>query len=384
MRRRVFLAWHLLMKQKNRLIVAMAGIAFADMLMFMQLGFQGALFESNVRPQRALEADLVVLNTRFEALHAPQGFSRDKLLLCASHPTVREVIPLNYGFAEWRNPVTRTYRLLLVFGVDPEHPPFGQFSQTRPWNDLMTLGHVWFDRASRPEFGPVPQLMADGGALESEVSHKRVEVTGLFTLGANFAADGNLMASRTTFLHLLPKHRRDTIEAGLIRLRPGADVEGTAADLQRRVGTAEMVVTRERFAQIEKEHWERSTSIGFIFAQGVAIGFVVGLVIVYQVLSSDVSDHLAEYATLKAMGYSNRYLVGVFAQESLLLAVLGFLPGLGITLALYDRAAAATTLPIAMTPERAIGVFGATLTMCFLSGVIAASKLRRADPADIF
>lgn len=384
MRRRVFLAWHLLMKQKNRLIVAMAGIAFADMLMFMQLGFQGALFESNCRPQRAFEADLVMLSSRFEALLAPQGFSRDKLLLCASHPAVREVIPLNYGFAEWRNPVTRTYRLLLVFGVDPEHPPFGQLSQSRPWSDLLTLGHVWFDRASRPEFGPVAELLADGGAVESEVSRKRIEVTGLFTLGSNFAADGNLLASRSTFLHLLPNHRPDIIEAGLVRLRAGADVEAVAANLQERVGTAEMVVTRERSAQLEKEHWERSTSIGFIFAQGVVIGFVVGLVIVYQVLSSDVSDHLAEYATLKAMGYSNHYLLGVFAQEALLLAVLGFVPGLGITLALYDRAASATTLPIAMTVARALGVFGATLAMCFLSGVIAASKLRRADPADIF
>ncbi|NDD29174.1 MAG: FtsX-like permease family protein [Proteobacteria bacterium] len=384
MRRRVFLAWHLLFKQKSRLAVAMAGIAFANMLMFMQLGFRGALFESNCRPQKALDADLVVLNGRFESLHAPQSFARDKLLLCASHAAVREVISLSYGFAEWRNPVTHGYRLLLVFGIEPEHPPFRAMAQTQSWNDLMTFGHVWFDRASRAEFGPIPRLMAADGQVEGEVSKRRVTVTGLFTLGANFAADGNLIASRSTFLQMIPTHSPDKIEVGLIRLREGADARAVAADLQRRLGTSEIVVTREKFAQIEKDYWQRSTSIGFIFGLGVAIGFVVGIVIVYQVLSSDVSDHLAEYATLKAMGYSNRYLVGVFAQESVLLAVLGFLPGIGIAMVLYHRAAAATTLPIAMDAERAIGVFVATLVMCFISGLVAASKLRYADPADIF
>ena len=384
MTRRVFLAWHLLMKQKGRLAVAMAGIAFANMLMFMQLGFRGALFESNCRPQRALDGDLVVLNRCFESLHAPQGFPIDKLQLCAGHPSVRQVLPINYGFAEWRNPVTRGYRLLLIFGIDPEHPPFKGLGATRDWSDLLVPRNLWFDRASRPEFGPVPRLLDEHPSLDGEISRKSVKITGLFKLGANFAADGNVIASRRSYFAIRPTATPSQIEIGLVRLQPGSDVEVVAQQLQERLGTTEMVVSVEQFAQLEKDYWQRSTSIGFIFGLGVVIGFVVGVVIVYQVLSSDVNDHLAEYATLKAMGYSNAYLVGVFAQEAILLAVLGFIPGIGIALALYSKAAAATTLPIEMNQQRALGVFAATLVMCFVSGLVAAFKLRAADPADIF
>ena len=142
--------------------------------------------------------------------------------------------------------------------------------------------------------------------------------------------------------------------------------------------------TTEEFAQIERDYWANGTGIGFIFGLGVGVGFIVGIVIVYQILYSDVSEHLPEYATLKAMGYGDSYLLGVLLQEALLLAVLGYLPSVVLALGLYQAAFAATLLPISMTTRRAVTVLIMTIVMCSASGAIAMRKLRAADPADIF
>jgi putative ABC transport system permease protein len=107
-------------------------------------------------------------------------------------------------------------------------------------------------------------------------------------------------------------------------------------------------------------------------------------VIVYQILYTDVSDHLAEYATLKAMGYTDTYLLGVVFQEAILLAGLGYIPAFALAVLLYDLTANATLLPIAMTFNRAVLVLLLAVSMCFISGAIAVRRLRAADPADIF
>ncbi|MFO5473947.1 MAG: FtsX-like permease family protein, partial [Dolichospermum sp.] len=134
----------------------------------------------------------------------------------------------------------------------------------------------------------------------------------------------------------------------------------------------------------EKDYWANGTGIGFIFGLGVIVGFIVGIVIVYQILYSDVSDHLPEYATLKAMGYTDNYLLRVLLQEALLLAALGYLPALFLSFGIYQLTFTATLLPIAMKLDRAINVFILTVIMCTISGAIAMQKLRSADPADIF
>ena len=114
------------------------------------------------------------------------------------------------------------------------------------------------------------------------------------------------------------------------------------------------------------------------------MGFVVGVVIVYQVLSTDVNAHLAEYATFKAMGYRNSYLLGVVFEEAIILAALGFVPSVAIALGLYRLTAAATALPLSLPVARALWVLVLTIVMCGLSGAIATRRLQSADPADIF
>jgi putative ABC transport system permease protein len=121
-----------------------------------------------------------------------------------------------------------------------------------------------------------------------------------------------------------------------------------------------------------------------VFSFGVIVGMVVGGIIVYQILFADVNDHLPEYATLKAMGYSNWFLGGIVIQQAVVLAVFGFVPAVGLSIVLYRISGDATRLPLEMTQERAVFVLGLTVAMCVVSALMALRKVRSADPAEIF
>jgi len=170
----------------------------------------------------------------------------------------------------------------------------------------------------------------------------------------------------------------------LIQLKPGVNPETVKATLMAGLPNDVRVMTPEEFAEVEKYYWESQGAIGFIFGLGVIVGFIVGIVIVYQILYTDVANHLPEYATLKAMGYSDHYLLNVLLQEALLLALMGFIPGFLISIGIYQLAYAAIMMPIGMKIERAVLVLVLMFVMCGASGAIAMQKLRSAEPADVF
>jgi putative ABC transport system permease protein len=209
-------------------------------------------------------------------------------------------------------------------------------------------------------------------------------VDGLFTMGLTFAADINLITSATNFKNYFPSQSADDIQMGVIQLDPGVDPLRVKATLESFLDPSVKVFTIRELETVEENYWRHNTSFGVIFGLGVLVGLVVGGIIVYQILYSDVSDHLNEYATLKAMGYDDIFVVSIIIQESLILAVLAFAPSLLLSLGLYAFLARATSLTVVMTAGRAVLVFGFTLVMCSLSGWLATGKLRRLDPAEIF
>lgn len=381
--RKTPLAWLQVSREKTRLAVAIAGIAFADILMFIQLGFQGALYDAAIKPHRNLQADLVLINPQFQTLFSVKSFSRERLYQTLGYAGVQSVSPIYIGTGQWRNPQTQLDRAILVWGVDPARPAFKFPEVNQNLEQLKLLDRVLFDQAGRPEYGVV-EIFNKMGTAETELNGKAVEVTGLFTNGASFAADGNVLTSDSTFLQLFPDRQPDQIEVGLITLKPGFEAEQVRAQLAAGLPDDIRVLTPEGFAQVEKNYWAQGTGIGFIFGLGVIVGFIVGVVIVYQILYADVSEHLPEYATLKAMGYSDRYLLTTLLQEALFLAALGYLPSLLLAIGLYQITYAATLLPIAMRLDRAVTVLILTILMCTVSGAIASQKLRSADPADVF
>jgi putative ABC transport system permease protein len=372
------------MKEKTRLAIAVAGITFADMLMFIQLGFESALFDAAIKPHRNLQADLILINPQLQTLFSVKSFSRERLYQTLANDGVQSVNSVYIGTGQWRNPETRLERAILVWGVDPVKPPFKSEDTKENIPQLKQLYQVLFDQAGRPEYGVVGEIFQKTGKYETELNSKAIQVKGLFTDGASFAADGNVITSDSTFLQLFPERQSSQIEVGLITLKPGVDPETMRSQLAARLPNDISVLTPEEFAQIEKKYWEAGTAIGFIFGLGTAVGFIVGIVIVYQILYSDVSEHMPEYATLKAMGYSDNYLLLVLMQEALLLAILGYLPAFFLSIGLYQLTYAATMLPLFMKLERAIYVLILTIIMCSFSGAIAMRKLRSADPADVF
>ncbi len=221
--------------------------------------------------------------------------------------------------------------------------------------------------------------------MQTEIDNRSVTVEGLFTLGASFGADGNIITSDLNFIRIFHRRRsRGLIDIGIVHLQPGTDVKAVIAKMRATLPQDVTIASKEEFVAFEKKYWEESTAIGFIFTLGAAMGFIVGIVIVYQILYTDVNDHLPEYATLKAMGYKDGYFLSVVFQEALILAILGYLPGLGISVGLYGLARTATNLPMYMNLGKVVTVFTMTVIMCFVSGAIAVRKLQAADPADIF
>lgn len=383
--RKTPLAWLQVSREKSRLAIALAGIAFADLLMFTQMGFKDALFNASVKPHYILNTDLVLANPQFETMFAVKSFSRERLYQAMRVDGIESISSLYIGSGPWRNPETNVDRPILIFGTDPTQSIFKVPEINQHLNQLKMLNTVVFDQAGRTEFGPIAELLKKNKTVSIQLNQKEVQVVGVFSLGASFAADGNVVTSDSTFLNLFPERQPNQIDLGLIKVNSNADLETVKANLQQLLPKNEVsVFTLDEFAKREIDYWANSTAIGFIFTLGTVVGFIVGIVIVYQILYSDVSDHLPEYATLKAMGYGDGYLIKVLMQEALILAFLGFIPGFVASIGLYNLAASATLLPIIMSSERAITVLALTIIMCGGSGVVAMRKLRTADPSDIF
>ncbi|MCP9778031.1 FtsX-like permease family protein [Cyanobium sp. T1G-Tous] len=382
--RRIPLAWLLLTRQPVRLAVALAGIAFAGILMFMQLGFRDGLFDASVTIHRLFDTDLVLISPRSSSSVSMAGFPRRRLVQAMADPDVQGITPVHWNLLLWRNPDTKATRSILTLGFEPADPLFTDPSLAPKAKLLQDRGRVLFDELSRPEFGPVAEWFRGGRTVESEINGKKVRVAGLVGLGTSFGADGNLLTSQETYLQLLPNTPPGSIEVGLIRLRAGADADAVVERLKRDLPDDVSVLTKAGFIAFEQNYWRSSTSIGFIFTLGAAMGFVVGCVIVYQILYSDVSDHLPEYATLMAMGYRLPTLLGVVAREGMLLAVFGYLPAYAAGQGLYLLVRNATQLPVSMNLTRALTVFIMILVMCMGSATLAMRRLGDADPAEIF
>ena len=382
--RRIPLAWLLLTRQPVRLAVALAGIAFAGILMFMQLGFRDGLFDASVTIHRLFDTDLVLISPRSSSSVSMAGFPRRRLVQAMADPDVEGVTPVHWNLLLWRNPDTKATRSILTLGFEPADPLFTDPSLAPKAKLLQDRGRVLFDELSRPEFGPVAEWFRSGRTVESEINGKKVRVAGLVGLGTSFGADGNLLTSQETYLQLLPNTPPGSIEVGLIRLRAGADADAVVERLKRDLPDDVSVLTKAGFIAFEQNYWKSSTSIGFIFTLGAAMGFVVGCVIVYQILYSDVSDHLPEYATLMAMGYRLPTLLGVVAREGMLLAVFGYLPAYAAGQGLYLLVRNATQLPVSMNLTRALTVFIMILVMCMGSATLAMRRLGDADPAEIY
>lgn len=386
-RQQIPLAWLQLAHSRVRFIVALAGIAFAGILIFMQLGFQASLYDSAVKVHRTIQADLVLISPEARNFNNMSTIPRRRLYQANSLADIASVKALYIENLLWRPSHVQQPTNLVVLGFDPENSIFNLAAINQQLHQLKIRDHLLFDRGTKGNFLQVLSQLNTGNFFVTEINQRRVNFVGSFQIGNSFGADGYVITSDLNFLRLFRDRSAGGISIGLITLEPGVEADTVKSLLQSYFGKNNRdvnVLTYSEWVEFEKDFWQNGSPIGFIFNLGVLMGFVVGVVIVYQILYSDVSDHLAEYATLKAMGYRHSYLLKLVFQESAILATLGYIPGFAISQLLYSVARTATRLPISMNFNQAVIVFCLTLLMCIISGLVAVQKLQSIDPADIF
>lgn len=377
------IAWSQLSHQKVRLAVAMGGIAFANVLIFMQLGFLSLFTGGATTLPKSMKGDLFLLNPTTEFLGS-NGFDRIRLYQAAAVNGVALTTPVYMKLnVPWAYSTEKKSFEARVYAFNPTQTVFNIPELIQQQAQITTPNSVLFDRLAKPDFGPIPQQFGEKGAVTALLNNRRISVVGLFSLGNSFfLGGGNVVMSDTTYAELFGENAISRISLGVVTLEPGANLQAVKAGIEAAVPGIKAYTHEELIAKELK--FQESTGVAPIFNFGTIMGFVVGVVIVYQVLYSDVNDHLAEYATLKAMGYSDFALLSVIFQEAILLSVLGFLPGLTASIWMYGFLGSLTRLELVMTPEIAVTVFILTIVMCLLSAAIASSKLRSADPADVF
>jgi putative ABC transport system permease protein len=388
---RVPLAWLNLAHDKRRLIVRVLGVAFAVFLMFVELGFWNALLDASVELIQQFNGELIVVSKARYALAIKEPFTTRRLAQAREAPGVRAAyaVYLEYttsfwkdtGVAESQRPSSNPIR---VIAFDPDQPVLNNAEVNAHRADLRILYNVLLDRKSKSVYGVVEP------GIDRELSQHTVHVANTFRLGTDFTSDGSVIMSDLTYAQLFPNELTpDTLslaDVGVLHIDPGADVETVRRAVREVLLPADdvNVYTKEEFLNVEKKYWQRATPIGFIFQFGLFMGFIVGAVICYQIISTDVAEHLPEYATLKAIGYHDLFLSSIVLREALWLALFGFVPGLGLSWLLYRGLDAWVGLPMRLTTLRILLIFGLTTVMCVVSGLLALRKVKTADPAEVF
>ncbi|MBE9068060.1 FtsX-like permease family protein [Leptolyngbya cf. ectocarpi LEGE 11479] len=389
MLKRIPLAWLNLTHDRRRFATSLAGVGFAVLLMFMFNGFMNALYDSQLQLLNRFNGEIVIVNRLRTNMFVPRAFARRRLYQARAFEGVQDAYAMYISEVNWKNPENRKSRVVRVIAINPDEPVLNIPAIASHRQALKLPETALMDTQSRAEVGPIE------AGIVSELADRRIRLVGTFTMGTDFASgNGNLIMSDQNFLRYFAdrgpeedKRSFATVDIGVVKLAPGTNVERMVKTLRDTLPNDVLVMARDGengFVIRERKYWQENTNIGFVFSLLTSMGFFVGIILVYQILYTDVADHWAEYATLKAMGYKNGYLLGVVMQEALILSVLGFIPGVLVSQLLYTAAGNATGLFFQMTPERITNLLIATFIMCLVSGAIAVRKVQTTDPADVF
>ncbi len=388
------LAWKNLIHNPRRLVVALSGVAFAVILIFMELGFLNALLESTVQVLRRLNGDIILLSKAEYALIAAERFDVHRLAAARAIPGVASVSPLYIeGAALLRTSHDRGYPIR-VLAIDEHDPALDLSAFTAHQGDLHAESTALFDTTSRRKFGfPDPSRVARPERAwlpyNGELNGKNLRLVGHFHLGVDFATDGNLLMTTANFARFVPYRAAgddplQLVDLGIVRLKPGASIDAVLDELNKTLPPDVQALSKQQLIDREKKFWQENAPLGYIFMVGAVMGFVVGVVICYQIVYADIADHMREFATLKAIGYGTTYFLGLILEQCLYLSLLGFLPGLAISYLSYRALAMYTGLTMQLTPSLALLILLTTAAMCTLSGLLAVTKLLATDPAELF
>jgi putative ABC transport system permease protein len=370
---------------RARFAAALAGVAFANVLVFSQLGLAGAMYESVATPYRLFQPNLLLMSPHdSETLTDTTTMPRQRLFHALVHPDITAGTPVFLGSTSWLSGQTSSSAIQFV-GLDTQATAFVASHLAEPLVSLSLEDTALVDLRTRfVDMRSFAKARPDA-PLSFEIGNRQLNAVGTTSIGGGFGGDGVFIVSDQTFFRLFPRRSAAAPSHILLQLRAGADAGRVAAELTQLLPPGTVRIRPLAKAMTDEQSYQMTKRpTGLIFAFGVGIGLIVGIVIAYQVLSSDVADHIREYATFKAMGYPNAFFVGIIMEEAIILAAIGFWPGLLLSQLFYVSLAHLTNIPIFMTTERAVAVFFGTIAACGISGMLAMRKLAGADPADLF
>jgi putative ABC transport system permease protein len=376
------LAWRSLTANKWRLVRSSAGIGFAVLLMLTQLGFEGAFFAAALQVLRGLDGDIFLQSAHKYQFATQDPFPASLLAAARTVPGVKSAWPFYADWFDlfWKSPVDAKVYLVRGFAFDTNRPVL----LLPPVNDqatrLQNTGTVLVDDRARRFLG------MDRPVAQSEINGVRVDIVGKFALGPDFISDGTVIMSERTFASVMHASANNPpgVELGVIKLAPGADPAQIQSALRRALPANIAVLTKDQLIAFERSFQANVSSAGPIFAAGTIVGFVVGMLISYQITFTEVSDQLPQYATLKAIGYPTTYLLRVVLEQAALNGIAGWIPAWMMSLGLYRLIGQVALLPMQMTVGIALSSLALTLGMCLLSAAIAVGRVIRADPAAVF
>ena len=380
------LAWLQLKRQPVRYLVAIAGIGFAALLMYMQIGFQSGLLTSATTFYAALDADLVLISPKTVSSASFSQFPQSQLFRANGYDAVESVVPLYVTNISAQKLGGEKPTSLRIIGYDPELKALNVDAINQQASKLKTTGYVLFDTKGNSRTGPVAKAVEENGYQFMTLYNlsQTFRAVGLFGLGSTFAADSNLLTSSSTAIQLANQINFGEISLGLIKVKDKASIPQLQKSLNKLYDGEIQILTKEELISQEQNYWNTSSSFGIVFGFGTFMGVLVGGVMVYQVLYTDVTDHLKEYATLKAVGFSNQFILAIVIQEAILLGISSFIPSTLVSTGMYAFLTSASGINIQMTHQK-IGLVGAlTVGICAASAAIAVNKLRDADPASVF
>lgn len=377
--RRVAFAWRLVAHQKLRSAVAAAGIAFSILVIFLQLGFYRAVVRTATAIPSLLDADLVLVSPRFVHLSEADEIDRARLFQALALPSVASARPLYLRYARWRDPVSGEHCKLFALGFPLDAgAPLRIPGLAEQLPALASSDALLLDSWTQRNCGPLDP------AGRVELREQSATVVGRYPLGVGFLGDGSLLLSDDAFSRYFEGQSLDRAQLGLIRLRPGADPRAAAAELTALLPPDLLVLTRDELSELQIRHWVENTAVGNIFGLGAFAGFAVGLVVLHQVLATDIRNQLPLFATLKAMGYSDGALRRFVLTEAGILVAFGFGPALGLAAVIFALVRASTLLPIYLSAGLLAGVAALTLAMSAAAALLSERRLRRADPAELY
>jgi putative ABC transport system permease protein len=379
------LAWRNLIADKRRLLRSTSGISFAVLLMLLQLGFRGAFLDSALAIIQKLDGDIFVTSSTKFRFGRKDPFSYRYLYAARAVEGVEYARPI-YGewiVSAWKNPQTKKTYNVQVLAFDPDQPVFLFPEIASQTERLKQPDTAMYDQRSRRLLG------APEDGVDTELARRRVRIVGHFSLGPDFTTDGTVIMSDWNFRKYFPSFKSGAsdltdVEVGVIKVRAGFSIEAVQRSLTNGLPGNVSVRTKAELIGLEMAFQNGVSPVGPIFMLGTAIGFIVGLMISYQILFTELSDQLSQYATLKAIGYRNSYLVHVVLVQAAFYGIVGFLPAWALGIILFRVIGDIALLPMHLSAAVASGTFALTIGMCVLSGILAVRRVLDADPAEVF